>query len=618
MSPGPTHPSVVVVVGGGLGGTATAVRLLGSARAPVEVQIWERRPELRSAGPAYHREGNPWNHIFNIQAGRMSLFREDTFDFIRWANTEADRTGWPAEWREQEFLEHSPAPRRIFQDYLEQRLERARRDAAPGVVLTEVHGRIDDLVPDDTGVRVSGRAFPPGSAAGEERTLRADYVVLATGLELRTPAYAARVRDHPAYLREPYTRRGVRTLENLPSGARVLIVGSVLSAYDTTTLLLRRGHTGDIYLTSGSGSSLRAYPEQHAHEVIELPAPAFADADFASRSRFLEAVGREWRTACARARASHPDLPEAIVSERVAKAWEPHTPAVLSHLATPLLRSLLQEFSTAVATLRVGAMRQAVSPVDDAVASGEQVHRLVGTVEDIRPASGDGLVVRLVHRDGQTREMACDLVVDSFGRQPDYTKAGSPLWRNLLAAGTAVPHERTGRGLEVDEYGHPVRRDGTPAHRVALVGCLREGDEIIRNGRSGAFSLNLAAIKNHSLSVVVDILDALEEPRTAAGPGVEQVREALFARPGTPAGDLALRARDLEIRRLSVQGRGDRETLSADLAACIDSLALRPWPPGATRPLLTVAIRREALQALCDVSVTPKDLTGILGLEPVI
>lgn len=93
MSRTGTRPRVVLV-GAGLAGTATAIRLLRFARRPLEVVLLERRSEYRSAGVAYHRQGNPWDHVFNIQAGRMSVFREDVLDFVRWANSEADRRDW--------------------------------------------------------------------------------------------------------------------------------------------------------------------------------------------------------------------------------------------------------------------------------------------------------------------------------------------------------------------------------------------------------------------------------------------------------------------------------------------------------------------------------------------
>src|ERR1044072_7955013 len=98
----------VLIVGAGLGGTATAIRLLQFAREPVEIVLMERRAEYRHAGVAYHRESNHWHHVFNIQAGRMSAFREDVDDFVAGANHEADRTDWPPEWRSFTFTESGP------------------------------------------------------------------------------------------------------------------------------------------------------------------------------------------------------------------------------------------------------------------------------------------------------------------------------------------------------------------------------------------------------------------------------------------------------------------------------------------------------------------------------
>ena len=148
----------VIIVGAGLSGTATAIRLLRVACPPLEIQLWERRSEFRYAGPAYSREGNPWAHIFNIQAGRMSLFREDTLDFVRWANEEAVRSDWPTFWKAQRLEEHGPAPRRIFHDYLEQRLLEAAGQAEPGVVLTNVAAEALNIIPTEDEVLVARAA----------------------------------------------------------------------------------------------------------------------------------------------------------------------------------------------------------------------------------------------------------------------------------------------------------------------------------------------------------------------------------------------------------------------------------------------------------------------------
>lgn len=190
------------------------MRLLRFARSPLEIVLLERRSDYRCAGVAYHRDGNPWGHAFNIQAGRMSAFREDVHDFIRWANSEADRGDWPAPWAGTTFTEGGPAPRRIFQDYLIDRLAEAGREAYPGVVLVEADGEAVDMEVRSSGVDVTVRHFSlnsteKGSRGGQGReatVLFADRVILATGLELREPPYAAEVLDHESFVRNPYSK----------------------------------------------------------------------------------------------------------------------------------------------------------------------------------------------------------------------------------------------------------------------------------------------------------------------------------------------------------------------------------------------------------------------------
>ena len=59
---------MIVIVGAGLGGTATAIRLLQFAREPAQIVVIERRSEYRNAGPAYHRDSNHWHHVFALLA----------------------------------------------------------------------------------------------------------------------------------------------------------------------------------------------------------------------------------------------------------------------------------------------------------------------------------------------------------------------------------------------------------------------------------------------------------------------------------------------------------------------------------------------------------------------
>jgi uncharacterized NAD(P)/FAD-binding protein YdhS len=286
----------VLIVGAGLAGTATAIRLLQFARKPLEIVLLERRHDYRYAGVAYHRDGNAWNHVFNIQAGRMSAFREDVNDFVRWANHEADRSGWTAPWTDFTFVEHGPAPRRIYHDYLTDRIAEARLEAYPDVALVETEGEAVDLDIRADHVEVTIR-LPSGDGATHTRTLTADHVILATGMELKEPAFATDVLEHDAFIRHPYSNLGVRRLLGTPAEASVVIVGSVLSAYDSVALLLRQGHTGTVHLVSKSGTVPRTYPEHHEHGVVRLPAPTALFEPYRNRTEFLARLQAAWEAA---------------------------------------------------------------------------------------------------------------------------------------------------------------------------------------------------------------------------------------------------------------------------------------------------------------------------------
>ncbi|MBV2153014.1 FAD/NAD(P)-binding protein [Kitasatospora sp. SUK 42] len=626
MSRTSKHRPRVLIVGAGLAGTATAIRMLHFARRPIEIVLLERRSDYRSAGVAYHRNGNPWDHVFNIQAGRMSVFREDVLDFVHWANGEADRGGWPEPWAGHRFVEHGPAPRRLFQDYLCDRLAEAGREARPGVVLVEADGEAVDMEVRSTGIEVTIRRFTTTDAgrSSEMAVLQAERVVLATGLELREPPFAAEVLKHGSFVRNPYSASGIRKLTELPSGATVAIVGSVLSAYDSAGLLLRQGHTGRIHLISRTGTMFRAYPGGHEHGVLRLPCPASLLEPYRNREEFLARVRTEWDAACASVARDHPDVDPVVVAERVAKAWEPHLPEAIERIPSAELRSLLDEFGTAIAAVRVGAVEYTMAVVERGMRGADgRVELVVGKVEGITPLESGRLVVSVAPPEGGSekepgggRAIEADLVVSNFGRESDYGRVDQPLWRNLLRKGIAAPHERTGRGLDVDERGTLLSPGGEPAGPVSAVGVLREGDEIVRNGRTGAFAFNLAAIKNQSIAVAAHAIEQLELEEAVLVQSADQRRGGV--------GNLEEAARGgfedavvLEVRRMASRIRSERELLDSRLEACIRSMRGRPaFPADADRQdrLMRVAVNRAAVERLTDVSVTPRQLRRQLGI----
>lgn len=603
----------VVIVGAGLGGTATAVRLLQFAREPLQVVLLERRPEFRSAGVAYHREGNPWHHVFNIQAGRMSMFREDVDDFVAWANNEVDRANWPAEWSGFTFTESGPAPRRIYADYLAARLAEAVREASDGVSLVEADGEVVDV---ETGtgrpsVVVENFSLPHNDTEPGQTTIQADHVIIATGLQERSLPFAAGVMDHPSFVRHPYSERGVERICGVRQDAVVAVVGTLLSAYDSAALLPRRGHTGKIYMISRSGLTLRTYPADHQHRVLSLPAPRLLSDGYEGHHDFVRRVKDEWERACAIAAREYPEVAQAVITERVSKSWEPHLPEVLARVPTSDLRALLDSYGSLLATLRVGAVAYTTEIVDAAM--GGQITLITGKVDQIVSTEAGTLVLSVSGTEApQTIE--ADLVISNFGREPDYGRAGSALWTNLLRKKIAVQHRRTGRGVEVDSSGTLLGPDGEQSGPIWVVGGPREGDEIVRYGRMGAFSFNLAAIKNHSVDVAATVLRRLEscydeQAGEMAATVDPRVREA-FAYSVM-----------LDVRRMATRHRQDREALATKLdesLAVVRDAMTRDGGVPMTDSALRSAVNTVATTKLTDLSVTPRDLRSMLGLdEPV-
>ncbi|WP_245812003.1 FAD/NAD(P)-binding protein [Actinophytocola xinjiangensis] len=584
-------------MGAGLGGTATAIRLLQFAREPVEIMLLERRAEYRQAGVAYHPGSNHWQHVFNIQAGRMSAFREDVDDFVSWANREADRSGWPDEWRDVVFTESGPAPRCVYPDYLRDRLDQAAAEAPDGVHLVQVDGEAVDLEPNDGRVTVTVTGRPD---------VVADHVVLATGLERRHPAFAETVVDHPAFVAQPYSERGIERILGVAPDAEVAIVGSVLSAYDSAALLLRHGHTGKIHMISGSGRTLRTYPADHRHHVLELPPPRLGDQPYVGLDDFIERFQDECRRAGLRVIREHPEVARSVVSERVFKAWEPHLPEILAAIPSADLRTLLDRYGSLLAIMRVGVMAYTAAPVDAAM--DDQVAVTAGRIQAITPGADDRLVLSV----GGTapRQLTADLVISNFGRESDYARVDSPLWANLLRRGLACPHGRTGRGVEVDGHGTLVGAAGLPAAPVSVVGSPREGDEIVRNGRTGAFTFNLAAIKNHSVEVAASLLCRLESCYDATGVPLPETRDPELT-------EALSYSTMIEVRRMTARRRDQRQELTARLEDSLRAIQAISTRHGrsVTERTVRLAVTEVASARLKDLSVTPRDLRGRLGLD---
>ena len=291
----------IAIIGGGFAGAVTALKLARAAPA-LAITIVESRPEL-GRGIAYSTR-NP-AHLMNGPAKNFTLYPDQPEHLAYWLRNQAERDGWrpPAGVA----YADSFAPRHLYGDYVQAELENALAQAPHPIAFKHLAGRARDL--DGDGAARWAVRLEDG------RQLRADYVVLATGLFPRT------LHETGLELDPELVRRGA-VIDDLWSEpppkalARdrdVLVIGSNLSALDAMIHADSHGFRGEFHSVSRRG--LLVAPRRDVQ-----PWPSFLDP---------QALPATLRDLLRAVQAARRDIASAGEDwQRLAGAVRPHLPAL--------------------------------------------------------------------------------------------------------------------------------------------------------------------------------------------------------------------------------------------------------------------------------------------------
>jgi uncharacterized NAD(P)/FAD-binding protein YdhS len=262
----------VTVVGGGLSGAAAAIQLVQGSREEIAVTLVEPREAL-GRGMAYTAD-DP-DHRLNGTAETHSLDPLDPSDLLRWCESSGlfARDPGAISAAGQVFLR-----RQDFGRYVGDRLREHAHRADTGSTIRHLRDRAVDA--HDEPRRVTVR-----TARGAE--LPAELVVVATGNAApRLPALLAGFESHPGVIADPFDLGRIRSL---PADARVLLLGSGLTALDIVSTLLRREHRGPIAVRSRRG--LRPRPARPPAEPGSKPGPTLLERIEGPVPAFVRAAG---------------------------------------------------------------------------------------------------------------------------------------------------------------------------------------------------------------------------------------------------------------------------------------------------------------------------------------
>jgi len=251
----------VTIVGGGFSGASMAVQLVRASPMPLAITIVEPRERV---GPGLAYSATDPDHRLNGPTWSHSIVPDDPGHFTRWSESRS-------------ILRHDSEAlaadgnvyvrRRDYGEYLADTLRAHAHWPATGSGV--VHLR-------DHAVETVARSATVALRTAGGRMLESEMLVVATGNplpRLQAP-FARSVADHPSVIENPLE---TTRLARIDPQARVLVVGSGLTALDIVSTLVRAGHRGKVVVASRRGLRPRPQPPT-AQSGRAAPMPVAAEA----------------------------------------------------------------------------------------------------------------------------------------------------------------------------------------------------------------------------------------------------------------------------------------------------------------------------------------------------
>lgn len=505
---------IIVIAGAGFSGTVTAIRILHQAKMPLTVCVIEKDVSQLYGGLAYSKSRVGWEHMLNIQAGRVSAFREHVNDFVEWANYEAKRETWPALLQTTQFHKSSAVPRRIYQQYLQERLEQAIHDASLGVSFNLIQGELTDLVERKHHVEV----FYKTSEYQEEaqRKIKASQVIIATGHgQPLLPTFAEPLNGHPKFTANQYSVEGQEMLYSVDRNGTVFIIGSGLSTFDTLLTLKKCEHRGNIFVYSRHGFTHPTYQSDHTHQILATRRPRFLDKLSLSAAEVVLGFAEEYEFQ--KAELLRQGVDKALVWERILKAWEPYIAEVAQRMPADEVQKILRSYKSFIVTHRIGTIPEIGLPIADLLKPREEyapkMRLLTGQVLSMEVVDAQHISIKILdEKSGELVSIEADSVVCNSGLEADYSKVNNPFWKKLIyQRELAQLHQKTGLGVEVTATGELIKPSGDICQRIYAVGPMRQGDELQRHGRTGAFVFSIGTLRNQAFVTGLTALRRAED-----------------------------------------------------------------------------------------------------------
>lgn len=437
----------VVVVGGGLSAAAFTVQLLRAASTPIEVTIVEPRPDL-GRGLAYSAQDPDYR--LNAPLDVHWIDPERPLELRHWCESQGIFDADPECFTSngQIFIRRS-----AIGGYLSDRLAtQSSEGRLKGCLIRHVRDRA-------VSAHSEAGAYDVRTASGA--TVQGEMLVIATGNpvpSLRPPFHAE--QENPNIIANPLDPG---RLDAVPSGARVLVVGSGLTALDIVSTLVRCRHIGEIRVVSRRGYR----PQSQSPETLGLPpkpvqlsteVPAFLEGVPATVAAWTRALRKDIRRRAADGLGWHASFD--AVRDVVWKLWP--------QLETP-------EKVRFARRLRVfyDVHRFRTPPMNEALVEGAERDGLVryapATLRAVDAVDGHVNVELTAGTPPVSHWHTFDVVINCTGLDAVSAWRSNPILHSLLEQGSLRLHP-TGVGFDVTERCEALDFRGVPQPTLRVIG----------------------------------------------------------------------------------------------------------------------------------------------------
>jgi uncharacterized NAD(P)/FAD-binding protein YdhS len=421
---------VVVIVGGGVSGTLTAVNLLQQEETGIKIILIEPRTQA-GLGLAYSTPCS--EHLLNVRASGMSAFADDPAHFLKFAK-EADAT----------IDENTFVSRKFFGHYINSILEKSCVQAAGrNVSFQHICSEVIDIEKQEE----KQEEYKIFLANGQ--TIQANAVVLALGnLSAKKPRWTANLSESSEnYLHDPWDNE---RLQKIAPEQNVLIIGTGLTAIDKLVQFAEAGHKGKIYAISRHG----LFPRPHtikpsAAEKLSTHIYASTKLTFGSVKTNARSAS-DWRNVIDGLRADtqkwwcgleHKEQKRFL--RHIQTYWDVHR-----HRMAP-------QISDIVAKLK---------------ASG-QLTLSAGRIQSFEEINGQVKVVLRHRHHSDDTTIVVDRIINCTGPQSKLDTVDSLLLQNLQKRGLVQSHP-LGAGIACTSDGSVIDSTGLPQESLLAIGPM--------------------------------------------------------------------------------------------------------------------------------------------------